>query len=173
MIQIHYYKSPLGVLILGDYQGKLCMADWQYRKMRNAIDQRIKNFFQTDFIEALSPLHQETIKQLEAYFQKERKTFNLPIVFAGTDFQVKVWEQLLQIPYGNTLSYLQLSKILGNEKTIRAVATANGANALSIIVPCHRVIGSNGELTGYAGGLTAKRKLLDIESRHPITTLFD
>ena len=85
-------------------------------------------------------------------------------VITGSPFQVKVWNQLLQVPYGETRSYMQLSEILGDIKAIRAVATANGANAISIIVPCHRIVGSNGKLVGYAGGLPAKKQLLDIES---------
>jgi len=84
-------------------------------------------------------------------------------LFVGSDFQKTVWEKLLTIPYGKTTSYLELSRMLGDEKAIRAVATANGANAISIIVPCHRVIGSDGSLTGYAGGLNAKQKLLQLE----------
>jgi methylated-DNA-[protein]-cysteine S-methyltransferase len=88
----------------------------------------------------------------------------LPIRTIGNDFQKRVWKALLQIPFGETRSYLQLSESLGNPKAIRAVASANGANALSILIPCHRIIGSNVELTGYAGGLNAKKKLLELEN---------
>ena len=82
----------------------------------------------------------------------------------GTEFQKSVWEELLKIPYGQTASYLELSRAIGNEKAVRAVANANGANAIGIIIPCHRIIGSDGSLTGYAGGLDVKRKLLEIEN---------
>ena len=92
-----------------------------------------------------------------------RKKFDIPVRFVGSSFQQKVWNELLKIPYGKTVSYLEISKKIGDEKAIRAVAAANGANAISIIVPCHRVVGSNGELTGYAGGLTVKKKLLHLE----------
>lgn len=88
----------------------------------------------------------------------------MPIRTIGNDFQKRVWKALQQIPFGETRSYLQLSESLGNPKAIRAVASANGANALSILIPCHRIIGSNGELTGYAGGLNAKKKLLELEN---------
>ena len=88
----------------------------------------------------------------------------MPIRTIGNDFQKRVWKALQQIPCGETRSYLQLSESLGNPKAIRAVASANGANALSILIPCHRIIGSNGELTGYAGGLNAKKKLLELEN---------
>ena len=102
--------------------------------------------------------------QLKAYFKGELKNFELQINPQGTDFQKKVWKKLLEIPYGTTTSYLKLSKDLGDEKAIRAVATANGKNPLWIIVPCHRVIGNDGSLTGYAGGLHRKKWLLDLEN---------
>lgn len=102
--------------------------------------------------------------QLKAYFKGELKDFELQINPQGTDFQKKVWKKLLEIPYGTTTSYLKLSKDLGDEKAIRAVASANGKNPLWIIVPCHRVIGSDGSLTGYAGGLHCKKWLLDLEN---------
>ncbi len=107
---------------------------------------------------------QEPVSQLEAYFKGTLKSFDLKLNPQGTDFQKRVWKKLLEIPYGSTTSYLQLSKELGDEKAIRAVASANGKNPLWIIVPCHRVIGSNGSLTGYAGGLQRKKWLLDLEN---------
>lgn len=102
--------------------------------------------------------------QLDQYFNKERKRFDLPLVFAGTDFQKKVWKQLLMIPYGKTENYMAITRQLGDAKAIRAVAGANGANKMAILVPCHRVIGSDGKLVGYAGGLWRKKWLLDHES---------
>jgi methylated-DNA-[protein]-cysteine S-methyltransferase len=98
----------------------------------------------------------------------ELKEFDLPLLMVGSDFQQKVWRALLTIPYGTTSSYLQLSKQLNNEKAIRAVANANGANALAIIVPCHIIIGSNGDLVGYTGGIATKKKLLTLENGLPI-----
>jgi methylated-DNA-[protein]-cysteine S-methyltransferase len=102
-------------------------------------------------------------KQIEEYFKQERMIFNLPLDLKGTDFQIKVWNELLKIPFGKTITYKELSLRLGNIKAIRAVGSANGANPVSIIVPCHRVIGSDGSLTGYAGGLWRKKWLLDFE----------
>lgn len=162
-ISIFSYKTPYGEILLGSYNEALCLCDWKYRKGREAIDTRILNGLQASFIEEETPVIQETKKQLHAYFQKEIKVFEIPILFVGTSFQKQVWEALQQIPYGETISYATLSKNLQNEKAIRAIASANGANALSIIVPCHRVIGSNGDLVGYAGGLSAKKKLLELE----------
>ncbi|NJB38152.1 methylated-DNA--[protein]-cysteine S-methyltransferase [Croceivirga sp. JEA036] len=107
---------------------------------------------------------QEAAQQIEAYFNGSRNTFDLKLNPQGTAFQKKVWQALLKIPFGTTTSYLELSKTLGDVKAIRAVAAANGKNPLWIVIPCHRVIGSNGELTGYAGGLSRKKWLLDHES---------
>lgn len=157
------YKSPVGDLLLGEFEDQLCVCDWVYRKQRTSIDQRIQKELKVPFKEKNTTLLQNTSKQLEEYFHEKRMTFELPVLSVGTEFQKSVWDSLLTIPYGETKSYLQLSRILGNEKAIRAVATANGANALSILIPCHRIIGSTGELVGYAGGLTAKKKLLQLE----------
>lgn len=114
----------------------------------------------------------DCVTQLKAYFREERKDFDLKLNPSGTDFQKKVWQQLQQIPFGKTCSYLQLSKDLGDPKAIRAVANANGKNPLWIIVPCHRVIGSDGSLTGYAGGLHRKQWLINHESENKQQTLF-
>ena len=163
-INIKYYKSPVGEILLGSYDGKLCLADWRYRKMRTAIDSRVQKALQAEYMEESSEVIEETIRQLGEYFTHKRKVFDIPLLMLGTDFQKSVWEGLITIPYGKTASYLELAKNIGNEKAVRAVASANGANAISILIPCHRVIGSDGSLTGYAGGLDVKRKLLEIES---------
>ncbi|QNK76754.1 methylated-DNA--[protein]-cysteine S-methyltransferase [Winogradskyella sp. PAMC22761] len=115
---------------------------------------------------------EDCANQLQDYFEGTRKTFNLNLNPEGTEFQKKVWKLLGDIPSGKTISYLQLSKQLGDPKAIRAVANANGKNPLWIIVPCHRVIGSNGSLTGYAGGLHRKQWLLNHESENKQQTLF-
>lgn len=101
--------------------------------------------------------------QLKEYFDRKRKSFNLQLEIIGTDFQKKVWNELLKIPYGETISYNQLAIKLGDKKSIRAAASANGANPLPIVIPCHRVIGSDGNLVGYGGGLDVKKKLLELE----------
>jgi methylated-DNA-[protein]-cysteine S-methyltransferase len=109
------------------------------------------------------PVLTETERQLDEYFAGKRKTFSVPLDMRGTRFQKDVWEVLLAIPFGETRSYGQLAKQLGNPRATRAVGAANGRNPLSIIVPCHRVIGSSGKLTGFAGGLDTKAKLLSLE----------
>ena len=149
---------------MGSFKGSLCLADWRYRKMRASIDKRITTGLRADFVEQSSNVIEETKYQLTQYFLAERKSFDIPILLVGTEFQKKIWNELLKIPYGKTESYLGLSQKLNNEKAIRAVALANGANAISIIVPCHRIIGSNGKLVGYAGGISTKLKLLTLEN---------
>ena len=114
----------------------------------------------------------QAVEQLQDYFDGKRTTFSFKINPTGTEFQKKVWQELLKIPYGKTYSYLELSKKLGDVKAIRAVATANGKNPLWIVIPCHRVIGSDGSLTGYAGGLWRKRWLLDHENPVKQESLF-
>ncbi|AUX62416.1 methylated-DNA--[protein]-cysteine S-methyltransferase [Simonsiella muelleri] len=109
-------------------------------------------------------LLKEVAQQVQSYFSGSLKNFSVPIDFVGTDFQQRVWHILQTIPYGKTISYAEQATKLGNPKAVRAVAAANGCNKISIIVPCHRVIGSNGTLTGYAGGLSRKQFLLDLES---------
>ena len=176
IIHIKYVKTPFGELILGSYKNKLCLADWRYRKMRNVIDLRIKKYFDAEYLVSSSDVIELAINQFEEYSTGKRKEFDIPLALAGTDFQKQVWQELIKIPYGETDSYLGLSKKLDNQKAIRAVASANGANAISIIVPCHRIIGSNGDLVGYAGGLNAKKKLLQLESKNDKTeqlNLFD
>jgi methylated-DNA-[protein]-cysteine S-methyltransferase len=151
--------------------------------MRKAVDERIQKGLNADFLnfdldsEKKSPTSavdkdirpenieviQKAIEQLEDYFSGNRKTFDVPLSMVGTDFQQSVWKELMEIPFGETRSYLELSQQLGNPDAIRAVASANGANAISIIIPCHRIIGSDGTLVGYAGGLDAKKRLLRLE----------
>jgi len=162
-IHISFVTFPLGELIIGTYDNKLCICDWRYRKMRSTIDNRLKNLLDTQFEEKEDEIIKQTVLQLEEYMSGERREFNIPLLLIGTDFQKSVWRELLKIEYGQTSTYLQQSIKLNNKDAIRAVASANGANAISIIVPCHRIVGSNGELVGYAGGLAVKEKLLKLE----------
>ena len=167
MIHIQEYKSPVGELIIGVFNDQLVLADWKYRRMRTTIDSRIQKNLQAQYSIEKHPLIDLTIHQLEDYFNQKSTQFNLPLHFVGTTFQQEVWQELCRIPFGKTESYLSLSQKLNNEKAIRAVASANGANAISIIVPCHRIIGADGDLVGYAGGLPAKKKLLMLENALP------
>ena len=164
-ISIQYLKTNYGELILGSFDDKLCLCDWRYRKMRSTIDLRIQKGLNTSYLEQSTSVIIDTISQLESYFAGHLKQFEIPIKLIGSDFQKSVWDELLKIPFGQTETYLGLSKKMGKPNAIHAVASANGANAISIIVPCHRIIGSSGELIGYAGGLSAKKKLLLHESK--------
>lgn len=165
-ISIQYVKIKLGELIIGSFEDKLCICDWRYRKMRSEIDKRIQKELNATYFEEDSNIIQITIIQLNEYLIGDREVFDIPLNLVGTSFQKEVWKELLNVPYGKTETYLGLSKKIKNEKAIRAVASANGANAISIIVPCHRIIGSNGKLIGYAGGLYAKKQLLQLESKN-------
>ena len=162
-INVQYYETNYGEFILGSFDGKLCMVDFRYRKMRKTVDDRIKKGLNAEFVEQDDETLQKTRLQLDEYFHMQRKEFDIPILMVGTDFQKSVWKALLKVPYGTTSTYLQLAKEINNEKAVRAVANANGANAIGIIIPCHRIIGTNGALTGYAGGLPLKKRLLELE----------
>jgi len=164
-IRIKTIKTSLGELLLGEYDCKLCLFDWKYRKMRKQIDRRIQSGLNAVFAEEDCALFSRLEKQLEEYILKKREIFDIPLLTVGSEFQKMVWETLLTIPYGKTESYLGLSEALGKPKAVRAVASANGANAIAIIIPCHRIIGSNGSLGGYAGGLSVKQKLLNLENQ--------
>lgn len=131
--------------------------------MRASIDRRLQKYFNAGYIENGDNIIDAAIMQLEEYFGHNRKIFDIPLLTAGTDFQKSVWNALLDIPYGSVVTYLQLAENRGNKNAVRAVAAANGANAISIFIPCHRVIGSDGQLVGYAGGFRAKQKLLELE----------
>lgn len=139
------------------------MCDWKERKNRQTIDKRLKRILKADFQQGTSPVIERAIQQLDEYFSGKRQTFDILLRFAGTDFQQLVWQELCRIPFGHTISYADLATRIGMPSSVRAVANANGANAISILVPCHRVIGTNHTLTGYAGGLEAKHFLLKVE----------
>ena len=151
-------------MILGSYDNTLCMADWRYRKSRSSIDRRLQKSLNATFLEEESPVLKLAKEELEAYFQGLRQIFDVPLLMIGTEFQKSVWQGLLKIPFGTTASYLDLAKSINKEKAVRAVASAVGANVISIFIPCHRIIGSDGSLIGYAGGLDTKKKLLEIEN---------
>jgi len=163
-IHIQYEKTKIGELILGAYDKQLCLLDFRHRKTRMTIDNRLKKGLHAEFIEQDDEILTQTKQQLGEYLNGDRRKFDLPMLMIGTDFQKRVWHALMNIPYGVTSTYLQLAKDIHHKKAVRAVANANGANAMSLIIPCHRIIGSNGKLVGYAGGLAAKKQLLILEA---------
>ncbi len=156
-----YYQSPVGSLKIMIHEGfinEIIFLD---------NEQEIKNDNSTENISSKNKAVSGICKkQFDEYFSGKRTIFDLPIKQVGTTFQEKVWNELVKIPFGKTISYLQLSQRIGNLKSIRAVGAANGRNNLSIVIPCHRVIGSDGSLTGYAGGLWRKQWLLEHENKY-------
>jgi methylated-DNA-[protein]-cysteine S-methyltransferase len=158
-----YYKSPLGILKIGGtdkYISEITFLDGQDRSIPSG---------------ASNPLLNQCIEELIEYFNGKRTNFDIPVHQKGTSFQSRVWAELLNINYGKTISYMDLAKRLGDPNCIRAAANSNGKNQACLIVPCHRVIGSNNTLVGYAGGLQRKKWLLDHENRvaNGVQTLFE
>ncbi|PCJ87015.1 MAG: cysteine methyltransferase [Flavobacteriales bacterium] len=153
-----YYHSPIGIIELtGSNAGISSLYFVDDYTEKNHIPANLR----------------ACVKQLDEYFKKKRKIFELKLNPDGTEFQKTVWNKLQDIPYGKAVSYLEIAKSLGNKNATRAVGNANGKNKISVIIPCHRVIGINGKLTGYAGGLKRKKWLLDFENSSKQTSLFD
>ena len=156
MKSINYYDFSLCKIGIAEEDGAICRV---FFKGDKAADRLVKNGFE----QGETPLIKKAAAQLREYFDGKRKTFDLPLAPRGTEFQLTVWKALQAIPYGKTCSYGQLADKIGNPKACRAVGMANNRNPITIIIPCHRVIGSNGNLTGYAGGLDLKDKLIMLE----------
>lgn len=166
-ISVCAFDSPVGELTLAASDTALYLLEFDHTASRTHKQlSEIAKFHPHLFFESgENAILQQVQQELDEYFRRKREIFSIPLQFSGTPFQVKVWQLLLQIPYGERRSYKQQSELLGDLLAIRAVAKANGDNRISIIVPCHRVIGSDGSLTGYGGGLERKRFLLDLENR--------
>ena len=148
---ISYYLSPIGLIQIKSINHKICSVLFVEKE--------------TEALMIDSPLNKECIKQLKEYFLGTRLHFDLPYFQIGTDFQQKVWHEVSKITYGDTSTYALLAHKIGDIKSVRAIGTTNGKNKIAIIVPCHRVIGTDGSLTGYAGGLDYKKLLLEIYNR--------
>ncbi|CDA75446.1 methylated-DNA--protein-cysteine S-methyltransferase [Bacteroides sp. CAG:530] len=162
-IHIQYYNSPCGEIVLASMENELCLCDWNKMPCAERNKHRLAKYMNAVFRVETSYVLEQTKKQLDEYFTGTRKAFDIPLHPVGTEFQQQVWNALLEIPYGETRSYKDIALSIANLKGIRAVAQAIGANGISILIPCHRVIGSNHSLTGFAGGIEAKRILLQIE----------
>lgn len=150
MINYFCYDTEIGNIKISEKNGKIIGLGFSDYKKENEIEKETDNI-------------RKTYIQLKEYLSGKRKNFDIEIEMIGTDFQKKVWKELLNIPYGQTRSYKDIAIAIGNEKACRAVGNANNKNPIAIIVPCHRVVGSNGSMTGYAGGIDIKEKLLKIE----------
>lgn len=155
--------TPLGPMAAGALDQGICLLEFTDRRMLETQFKRLKRLLNASFITGRHRLFEPLQHQLDEYFAGVRREFDIPLFYPGTAFQVRVWEQLRKIPYGETRSYGLQAEYLGNPSAIRAVARANGDNRISIIIPCHRVIGANGEMVGYGGGVPRKQYLLNLE----------
>ena len=165
-IHIQLHRTEIGEVVLGSFCGRLCLLGFRGRETRRTVDDRIKKALNAESVEHDDEVLEKTGRQLDEYFEGLRRKFDIPVLMVGTDFQRRVWKALMKVPYGVTATYGQIAEDIGSPKAVRAVGNANSANPVSIIVPCHRIIGSNGELVGYGGGLSVKKRLLKLEQRN-------
>lgn len=164
-VHLSWIETPIGPMVCGATDRGICILEYSDRRMLETQLGRVRKWCGDAAVPGENQHTREMRKQLAAYFAGERREFTVALDVSGTDFQKKVWEALRTIPYGETWSYGELARKLGKPTATRAVAAANGDNRVSIVIPCHRVIGSDGELTGYGGGMWRKRALLDLERR--------
>jgi methylated-DNA-[protein]-cysteine S-methyltransferase len=168
-IKIQLHKTEIGEVILGSFHGRLCLLDFGRGKARGTVEDRIRQALNAELVRLDDEILRETRRQLNEYLEGQRNGFDIAVLMAGTDFQKDVWNAVMRVPYGATSTYSQIARDIGRERAVRAVGNAMAANPISIIVPCHRIIGSGGELVGYGGGLPLKRKLLTLEQRNAST----
>ena len=166
LIAVARLETPLGPMLGGATAEGVCLLEFVDRRMIETQITRLKRGFRAVLVPGQSPLLDRLAQELERYFGGTLREFTVPLTLKGTPFQERVWEQLRTIPYGATRSYAEQAKRLDMQTAVRAVARANGDNRIAIVVPCHRVVGSDGSLTGYGGGLWRKRWLLDHERKH-------
>ena len=162
-VNIQYYDTPCGKMVLGAAGKELCLCDWASMPCAERNIRRLVRYLGAELREEDSPVLKRTREELDEYFAGTRRSFDIPLHPVGTPFQLLVWDALLEIPYGQTRTYSQIARRVNNPRGVRAVAQAIGANGIGIIIPCHRVIGSDRSLTGFAGGLDAKSILLKLE----------
>lgn len=163
IVSTAYVEMEPGLMVMAATEKGICMFEFADCKHLELELKQLTDAFKATLMPGESP-HFETLKkQMSEYFKGERKEFDVPLDLVGTEFQKQVWLSLTQIPYGQTTTYARQAELIGKPKAVRAVANANGKNKISIILPCHRVIGSNGTLTGYGGGIERKKWLLELE----------
>lgn len=162
-IAVTTYQSPLGLLFLGATENGICLSEFYDRIHLEKILLKLAENLNAQFVEEENPHLDQLKEELTLYFDKKLHEFTVPLVLTGTDFQQKVFQSLIKIPYGSTSTYKNQASVLGDVKAIRAVAAANGLNKIAIVIPCHRIIGSDGSMVGYAGGIQRKEALLKLE----------
>lgn len=166
VIDVLRIETPLGPMFAGAVEEGICLFEFTDRRMLETELKSLSKLFNASIIQGSNPHFIKLKKQIDEYFNGKRKTFNLPLVTPGSEFQNLVWKELQRIPYGTTRSYKTQAASLNKPEAVRAVANANGQNRIAIIIPCHRVIGEDGHLTGYGGGLWRKKWLLDFEKEN-------
>ena len=157
--------TPIGEMVAAATRTHLVLFEFSRRHMFPLQLQRLQAAVGTELIPGESPIIAQLRRELDEYFRGARREFTVPLYAPGTPFQMRVWNELLRIPAGTTTTYSRVATAIGHPNAVRAVARANGDNRIAILIPCHRVIGSDGSLTGYGGGLSRKKKLLDLEAR--------
>jgi methylated-DNA-[protein]-cysteine S-methyltransferase len=165
-ISTRYHSTQIGEIILGSFQGKLCLLDFGRRGEAGTAEGRVGRALNAELVEQDDDILTQTCRQLDEYLEGRRTKWDIPLLMVGTDFQRRVWSALMRIPYGERATYGQIAANIGSPRAARAVGNACAANPIGMIVPCHRVIGSNGELVGYGGGLPLKRRLLALEQNN-------
>jgi len=163
IVHLERLETPLGPMLAGTTDDAVCLLEFTDRPMLETQLTRIQNRLKCVFVPQANEMMDQLRDELKAYFEGKLTAFQVPLTFPGTDFQQKVWKTLLEIDYGTTVSYQEIASQIGDIKAVRAVARANGDNRIAIIIPCHRVIGKDGSLTGYGGGLHRKKHLLGLE----------
>lgn len=156
-------ETDLGTMVACATDKGVCLLEFSDRKGLETELKQLAKYHNANIVQGQNKYFKQLKEELDAYFEGRLKEFNVPLDISGTDFQKEVWQALVEIPYGTTSSYLRQAEVLGKPSSVRAVANANGMNMIAIIIPCHRVVGSDGSLTGYAGGLWRKQKLIDLE----------
>ena len=160
---LSWLRSPLGPLVAGATSKGICLLEFTDRRMLEAQFATVRKLFAAPVVPGSNEHLEKLEREVAAYFAGTLQNFSVPLFYPGTDFQCRVWEKLLEIPYGETRSYEQLAIAVGDKKAVRAVGRANGLNRIAIVIPCHRVVNKSGALGGYGGGLRRKQFLLDLE----------
>ncbi len=163
IIHTNEIKLPLGTMIVGATPRGICLLEFDIPERLDMQFKRLEKLFSASISHGKSPFFAQLSRELSEYFANRRTAFSVPLDIKGTKFQKSVWQTLLEIPYGTTVSYQEQAIAMGNPKAVRAVASANRANRIGILIPCHRVIGKNGSMTGYGGEIWRKEYLLTLE----------
>ena len=171
-VSVRDIETPIGKMLAGASDRELVLFEFPHRRMIDTQLDRVRRAVGCELEPGDSPVFDALRSQLDEYFQGRRREFSVPLHAPGTPFQMRVWAELQKIPSGTTTTYGRLAEAIGQHNAVRAVARANGDNRIAILIPCHRVIGSTGELVGYGGGLWRKRRLLELEARSEALSLF-